>query len=61
MAERIAALEQRVARLEQQVAFLTGYGERTPFVPQKTTPPRVAQPNYATLGLGSAEEAEGRN
>lgn len=23
--------------------------------------PRVAQPNYAALGLGSAEEAEGRN
>ncbi|MBK6800320.1 MAG: hypothetical protein IPG83_02215 [Novosphingobium sp.] len=24
-------------------------------------PPKVAQPNYAALGLGSAEEAEGRN
>ncbi|MEO0033840.1 MAG: hypothetical protein RIS94_3598 [Pseudomonadota bacterium] len=24
-------------------------------------PPRVAQPNYAALGLGSADEAEGRN
>ena len=23
--------------------------------------PRVAQPNYAALGLGSAEEAEGRS
>ena len=26
-----------------------------------STPPRVAQPNYAALGLGSVEEAEGRN
>lgn len=25
------------------------------------TPRRVAQPNYQALGLGSAEEAEGRN
>ena len=29
-----------------------------PFI---TGPRKVAQPNYATLGLGSAEEAEGRN
>ena len=64
MPDRVSDLEQRVARLEQQVAFLTGYGERTPFVPQEQitpTPPRVAQPNYAALGLGSAEEAEGMN
>lgn len=26
-----------------------------------TANPQVAQPNYAALGLGSAEEAEGRN
>lgn len=32
-----------------------------PAGPFPTTGRKVAQPNYAALGLGSAEEAEGRN
>jgi hypothetical protein len=37
--------------------------EAAPFVSSEveTPRPRPAQPNYAALGLGSAEEAEGRN
>lgn len=27
----------------------------------RANPPRLAEPNYARLGLGSADEAEGRN
>lgn len=39
----------------------TPFDPETPAGPFPTAGRKVAQPNYQALGLGSAEEAEGRN